>query len=64
MWCGCDISPSMLEVAHDEMADDSTGDLVRHDMGLGLPFNQVDAIYVLMLYFCPSMRARKLDANV
>jgi 18S rRNA (guanine1575-N7)-methyltransferase len=40
VWCGCDISPSMLEVARDEADEDSTGDLVRHDMGLGLPFTQ------------------------
>lgn len=48
VWCGCDISPSMLEVAHDEMDDDSTGDLVRHDMGLGLPFNQVQKQHLFL----------------
>lgn len=40
VWLGCDISPSMLEVARDEADEDSTGDLCRHDMGLGLPFTQ------------------------
>lgn len=41
VWVGCDISPSMLEVGREEMDEESTGDLMRHDMGLGLPFNQV-----------------------
>ena len=41
VWLGCDISPSMLEVAREEQDADSTGDVLRHDMGLGLPFTQV-----------------------
>mmetsp|Transcript_35570 Transcript_35570/g.80225 ORF Transcript_35570/g.80225 Transcript_35570/m.80225 type:complete len:293 (+) Transcript_35570:129-1007(+) len=42
VWVGCDISPSMLEVAAEQVTGDEegTGDLLRHDMGLGLPFNQ------------------------
>jgi len=34
-WVGCDISPSMLEVAREREVD---GDLMQHDMGHGLPF--------------------------
>lgn len=35
-WIGCDISRSMLEVASER--DNINGDLIHHDMGLGLPF--------------------------
>ena len=35
-WVGCDISRSMLEVASER--ESSAGDLVHHDIGLGLPF--------------------------
>jgi len=40
VWVGCDISPSMLDVADEEQHKESTGDLLQHDMGLGLPFRQ------------------------
>lgn len=35
-WIGCDISKSMLEVAHDKDCDG--GDVLESDMGQGLPF--------------------------
>lgn len=35
IWTGLDISPAMLEIAHDR---DSDGDLCLHDLGDGLPF--------------------------
>lgn len=35
MWVGCDIAPSMLEVAAERGIE---GDLMQHDMGHGLPF--------------------------
>jgi 18S rRNA (guanine1575-N7)-methyltransferase len=35
-WVGCDISRSMLEVAREQESE--TGDLMRVDMGQGLPF--------------------------
>jgi SAM-dependent methyltransferase len=35
VWIGCDIAPSMLEVAAER---DIEGDLCQHDMGHGLPF--------------------------
>eukprot|EP01041_Mallomonas_annulata_P001096 gene1097-2130_t len=35
-WVGCDISKSMLDVASER--ESSNGDLIYHDMGLGLPF--------------------------
>lgn len=37
-WVGCDISESMLEVAAEQ--ESSSGDLVKSDMGQGLPFRQ------------------------
>jgi len=40
VWLGCDISPSMLAVSREEQDEDSTGDVIQHDMGLGLPFTQ------------------------
>lgn len=38
VWVGCDISPSMLQVAREEGSE--VGDVLQHDMGLGLPFRQ------------------------
>jgi 18S rRNA (guanine1575-N7)-methyltransferase len=35
-WIGCDISASMLDVANQR--DNDMGDLVKSDMGQGLPF--------------------------
>ena len=35
-WIGCDVSKSMLTVASER--ESSTGDLLHHDMGTGLPF--------------------------
>jgi len=35
-WVGCDISKSMLEVASEREC--TNGDLICHDMGIGLPF--------------------------
>ena len=35
-WIGCDISRDMLQVASERESE--TGDLIHHDMGLGLPF--------------------------
>eukprot|EP00607_Mallomonas_marina_P007150 CAMPEP_0182416160 /NCGR_PEP_ID=MMETSP1167-20130531/318_1 /TAXON_ID=2988 /ORGANISM="Mallomonas Sp, Strain CCMP3275" /LENGTH=247 /DNA_ID=CAMNT_0024588659 /DNA_START=139 /DNA_END=883 /DNA_ORIENTATION=- len=35
-WAGCDISEKMLEVANERESE--KGDLIYHDMGLGLPF--------------------------
>ena len=35
-WVGCDISRDMLEIANER--ENESGDLVCHDMGLGLPF--------------------------
>lgn len=35
-WCGCDISGDMLNVAREH--DSTTGDLIEHDSGLGMPF--------------------------
>ena len=35
-WVGCDVSKDMLGVARER--DSSTGDLVEHDSGLGMPF--------------------------
>jgi 18S rRNA (guanine1575-N7)-methyltransferase len=37
-WLGCDISSSMLEVAQEQ--ESSNGDVMRVDMGQGLPFRQ------------------------
>lgn len=38
-WVGCDISPSMLDIAAPQArADDGHGDVMLHDMGQGLPF--------------------------
>lgn len=36
VWVGCDVSPDMLDIAAE--AQPETGDVMRHDMGLGLPF--------------------------
>ncbi|KAK8794785.1 hypothetical protein WA158_001766 [Blastocystis sp. Blastoise] len=36
-WVGCDVSPSMLHVAHDNECD---GDIMLRDMGQGMPFRQ------------------------
>ena len=38
VWVGCDISPSMLDIAQQQESD--VGDVMRHDMGLGLPFRR------------------------
>jgi 18S rRNA (guanine1575-N7)-methyltransferase len=38
-WVGCDISKSMLDVANER--ENVNGDLINHDMGLGLPFRPV-----------------------
>lgn len=35
IWIGCDISPSMLEIA---LEKEESQDLMLHDMGDGLPF--------------------------
>ena len=35
-WIGCDISRSMLDVANQR--ENEKGDLIKHDMGQGLPF--------------------------
>jgi len=35
-WVGCDISASMLDVANQR--ENEKGDLMKHDMGQGLPF--------------------------
>ena len=40
-WVGCDISPSMVEIAAPRARDagaDARGDVMLHDMGQGLPF--------------------------
>ena len=35
-WVGCDVSPAMLEIANDK--EEANGDVMLHDMGMGLPF--------------------------
>lgn len=37
-WIGCDVSSDMLDIANEHETD--TGDVMQHDMGLGLPFRQ------------------------